>query len=76
MISKLQNPFTFPRLEDEQIPPSEGITLRDYFAGQALPVIIRVCGSDTRPSGVDYGDYCAEQAYKMADAMLAERAKS
>lgn len=56
----------------------DGMSLRDYFAAQALPAIIaayveangRCIGSDhVRPN-------CASHAYKFADAMLAERTKS
>ena len=44
----------------------EGMTLRDWFAGQAL----------TSHWASDYSPMkAAEQAYKYADAMLAERAK-
>lgn len=46
---------------------SRGISVRDYFAGQAL------AGMVTRPpSGAEFSDY-AVQAYFFADAMLAER---
>ena len=54
--------------------PLEPISLRDYFAGQALPTIIAVCAGDTsitaRPSTEAY---FAEKAYLLADAMLAAR---
>jgi hypothetical protein len=46
-----------------------GMTLRDYFAGQALVGLI----------GTGGGNYTAERArfaYEQADAMIAERAKS
>ena len=42
-----------------------GMTLRDYFAGQALAEI----AESNRPAA------CAKWAYQIADAMLAERAK-
>jgi len=48
--------------------PAPGMSLRDWFAGQALVVISqRVLGDDPRVVVAD--------AYRVADAMLAERAK-
>ena len=52
-------------------PPSEfahGMSLRDYFAGQAL------AGYVTRPESNDYSyEAIAEWSYRAADAMLADR---
>jgi len=45
----------------------EGMSLRDYFAAKAMQVILP--DSESRES-------CAGRAYAMADAMLAERAKT
>ena len=54
------------------ITKSSGMTLRDWFAGQALNGI-------TSGNGIDWtqvkGDVVAGAAYEFADAMLAERAK-
>lgn len=47
---------------------SYGMSLRDYFAGQALAGLL------TQPAEDEYGPKCfAEAAYEMADAMLAAR---
>lgn len=47
-----------------------GMTLRDYFAGQALTGLLAV------PNGPQSGpDMYARDAYTVADAMLAERAQ-
>lgn len=46
----------------------KGVSVRDYFAGQA------VIGLVARPGFVD-ADYTASFAYKVADAMLKERQK-
>ena len=54
---------------------NEGMTLRDYFAGQALPAITRICISDTGAHD-NYAIYCANRAYLFADAMLAVREAS
>lgn len=47
-----------------------GMPLRDYFAGQALLVLPHVWPDWRNPGSL------ADQAYKFADAMLAERAKA
>lgn len=47
-----------------------GMTLRDYFAAQALAVFL----DNTQLNPWHPGDY-AEKAYACADAMLAERSK-
>jgi hypothetical protein len=47
---------------------SDGMTLRDYFAAQALPTLIEMY-----PTSSDDG--VAGLAYRWADAMLAERQK-
>lgn len=47
-----------------------GMTLRDYFAAKAMQAFVaNACWSDKGFSGE------AEGAYRVADAMLAERAK-
>lgn len=47
-----------------------GMTLRDYFAAKAMAVILQ----HDLPERPDH--YIAKDAYKIADAMLAERNKS
>ena len=56
---------------------SRGMSLRDWFAGQALgPTLIAMANGQ---HGVNHGmtimQSAATDAYAMADAMLAERAK-
>jgi hypothetical protein len=49
-----------------------GMTLRDYFAAKAIPELTKVysyCNADP----TDYADGIANDAYKIADAMLKER---
>lgn len=48
----------------------EGMTLRDYFAGQAL---VRITAADQ--DGVMSPQITAMACYRLADAMIAERAK-
>lgn len=60
---------------------SSGMSLRDYFAGEALPALI--AGGDAlngirkaaAASGQDGYAVSAQVAYAYADAMLAERSK-
>jgi len=62
------NPQAFPRTIQQwngHLTAREGMTLRDWFAGQALAVI----GNSSCPS--EHAFF----AYELADAMLAERAK-
>lgn len=59
--------------DDEVIAASAGMTLRDYFAAQALPVLAgrswaHIPEADLIPTW-------AQSVYAIADAMLAEREK-
>lgn len=67
-----QGGFAFPQVYEidgnwvkDPIPEKSGMTLRDYFAGQAM---ISAC-EDWNP------EECAKMAYEYADAMIAERNK-
>ncbi len=68
-MSKPENPFAFPLAVpgDCMVQPTDGMTLRDWFAGQAI------IGLDAAISGSPQN--FAAQCYELADAMLAERAK-
>jgi hypothetical protein len=57
--------YAFPR---ESSIGHFGMTLRDYFAGQALLGLISFYGNDGKSIG--------SVAYALADAMLEERAKT
>lgn len=50
----------------------QGMTLRDYFAGQAISGIATCNESDDYPEEWDM-DALARASYKLADAMLAAR---
>lgn len=53
-----------------------GMSLRDYFAAAAMQGWLASYGTgDSHPVHAGAAHIAAEQAYKMADAMLAERAK-
>lgn len=71
-----QNPPAFPVVASHQV-YTHGMTLRDYFAAQALASV-----GTWMPAhgGSDLGSKAAMKAralwaYEQADAMLAERAK-
>jgi hypothetical protein len=50
-----------------------GMSLRDYFAGQALVSLPHLCAHDTLLDGLTFEQHVARNAYKLADAMLAAR---
>lgn len=64
MAKTPENPLVFPQSQEVW----GGLTLRDYFAGQALVGLI----VHTADMGSDFDAACA---YEYADAMLAERSK-
>jgi len=71
--------FPYTNCEDHGISGGYGMTLRDWFAGQALrgacewdAIINEEKAIFAKEGGVEK---LAELAYKIADAMLAERAK-
>ena len=51
---------------------SAGMTLRDWFAGQALSGILTICVHDTVEHG-KFPQHIARNAYEIADAMLEAR---
>lgn len=56
-----------------------GMSLRDYFAGQAMAGAIALAADAVKASGAPSngdGTIVAGMAYEYADAMLAERGKS
>jgi len=71
---KPENPPAFPRpdLETETVrscPAQDGMTLRDYFAGQALVGYMASFGPDQAIPVIPTADF----AYELAAAMLAKR---
>jgi hypothetical protein len=59
----------FPASDKFEREDRKGMDLRDYFAAQALPVLLN---ADTHRWG-DFHAIHAEQAYKFADAMMKAR---
>lgn len=57
-------------------PPQPGMSLRDYFAGQAASAYaVQLWESGETENKVWAYEVVAKSAYSLADAMLAERAK-
>ena len=55
---------------------SPGMSLRDWFAGMSLEYALnRKYGNDWGQDGKDFSGLVAKTAYRIADAMLAEREK-
>jgi hypothetical protein len=70
------NPHAFPQFGmafgvDPQL--LGGMTLRDYFAGQALVGLL--ASNDLRLEAEGIDQYVSARSYGLADAMLVERTK-
>lgn len=75
-MTDAKNPYAFPGERYElngHITYQEGMTLRDYFAGQALPSVMHLCAKDTMLPGESIEVSFARKAYDIAEAMLAAR---
>ncbi len=64
------SPPLYP-VTDNSAQPRDGMSLRDWFAGQTLCGFMASKGHSTHFDPKEDAKYC----YKIADAMLAERAK-
>lgn len=71
-MSKESNPPAFAcvsgKSNEEGSFLQEGMTLRDYFAAKAMPIVFSA-------KNMDCNSDAARWAYSMADAMLKEREK-
>ena len=67
-------PYAFEHGEPPQSGFAPGMSLRDYFAAQALLGYMQSCSLHDQPHL--WAPKMAEYAYTAADAMLAERAKA
>lgn len=52
-----------------------GMSLRDWFAGQALPGCMLRCAASEKADGETVEGMFSRRAYEVADAMLKERKK-
>lgn len=71
----MDNPPAFPLVSDI-IGHCEGMTLRDWFAGQALVAIVTATSNGQHypaREGQSLIEGMAQDAYELADAMLAAR---
>jgi hypothetical protein len=58
----------------EQLRVANGMSFRDWLAGQAIGSVIRQCALDTNVNANKApAQYFAEKAYEIADAMIAAR---
>lgn len=69
------------RNDARQMSGADGMSLRDYFAGQVINGLAECFGyarGDTEPESVEKERWAkrAREAYAQADAMLAERERS
>ena len=80
----IPNPPAFPRPSGQGASAYSshqvGMTLRDHFAGQALPAVMAATSAGQHHPGpvgstLPLVRRISDDAYKMADAMLAERIK-
>jgi len=69
-MNETPNPPAFPACNEANVNGTMGMSLRDWFAGQALIGFITACASF---SEIRDDETCAIRAYAMADAMLEER---
>lgn len=61
--------FPIGTYEDRQ-----GMSLRDWFAGQAIGSVVIQCAADLRfLEGMTAAEYFAKKAYEISDAMIAAR---
>lgn len=79
-MSKPENPPAFPTIgsvaHNSDWQTEHGMTLRDHFAGLALPFAWATAATIGEARGLPsdaIAKACAFGAYSMADAMLAER---
>lgn len=66
----------FPTLETERFHPTDGMSLRDYFATHAFSAISMAMASAMPEPMFPTPELLAELAYQHADAMLVQRAKA
>lgn len=63
----------FPCPETEKYHPQFGMSLRDWFAGMALPACTHVCTPLECETGESMHGMIARRSYELADAMIAAR---
>ena len=66
-----KNPQAFPRTKITEGTP--GMSLRDWFAGQAISGMIAFTSADRSTSPAEFTKQVAKRCYALADAMLKAR---
>lgn len=77
-MSDIDNPPAFPRTGEGFGNPKydkPGMTLRDWFAGQAAMGLMSACDNAGTWTTMGCAGGVAQHAYQVADAMLIERTK-
>ena len=69
-ISKENGDWAFPTNSEKMGVTTTGMTLRQYFAGQALSGLLAKYGIDNQDH---FMDQVSKDAYDMADVMIAHR---
>ena len=59
--------------EENQVIEQDGMSLRDYFAGQALSSVLQDVADEKQLGGMAPKDAAAKLAYIIADAMIRAR---
>lgn len=67
-------PDPYPNVQQSTDGGNSGMTLRDWFAGQALVACIQKCVPQECNTGENMEQMFARKAFLVADAMLAARA--
>lgn len=82
MPEEIDNPPAFPQSREDLDPRNEGwigggMSLRDYLAAKAMQAIVASTYREVidEPPDLEYEDTVAASAYRISDAMLAERSK-
>lgn len=71
MTQEIENPPAFPR--DHRYLGHDGMSLRDWFAGQVLPVAVQQVADMMSVKREDEPQWVAQRSYAIADAMLRAR---
>lgn len=74
MSKQISNPYAFPAPNSAHMNNQEGMSMRDYFAGQVLGAVFHGVFEDWRTGKAaiqeDWPTGIAIDAYRVADAML------
>lgn len=71
----MNNEFAFPRIVPEGDTLQSGLTKREYYAAQALPMLISPDVLSIDPDSGTWEEETAKAAFSFADAMIKESKK-